>query len=638
MVIKGLPYQTTSCATCRRPDSSYAIVSFHGLQLGYRVKYKVPFTRTDVKIRPIPRASLVPCLITEESVSKAIGRVLSCKRDVEAAAWTKAITTITALRGHFMGVSLLLCNVVVDGLEKSFAGDIPHMKGGSSGRGWDPAVDGGASPQLVAFQRGVFDVQTAARSLALKIESAPTDLRHRVPSLLMLRVNALVAEEGPVPVDSSTNKAVEGAAVHVVAADADLLDADAERGRKRSRVVYASADSSASSAAECSSETDVFASGDDDGFDLPRAVKQPADPVRERDAPLLCYEEALGEPALATTGGRAGADRMRNLSLPLLPHIPGTAASTLKIMEFVRAIVVDPAFVWAPKGSWEAVGTMLAVLRSEDFSIDSLGAALRLPAVTEQRLIRGAVRCLGPGLHANKDLQELLAGVLSGLKERVADYNKWVNDKDDDADAPLNDAAAEALRAEMAAAHPLHTFSHQQYTDSWMLPPASVEVYHSVYGEASDQYDDYLKTGTWAPGLPVIRPMPGFSGEATAMTDSPSCRHQMGEENSHTGGTVGAFCTCAHPKCIGVMVLTGSESQLMPLEFAAQRFVNMPITVVYDFACATYKSALVRLPYFARQLALKCDRFHWRENHTVCSCGMCPDSYVSMDGVNTSSC
>lgn len=64
----------------------------------------------------------------------------------------------------------------------------------------------------------------------------------------------------------------------------------------------------------------------------------------------------------------------------------------------------------------------------------------------------------------------------------------------------------------------------------------------------------------------------------------------------------------------------------------------MPRTIIYDFACATQKSALVRLPYIAPRVALKCDRFHWLENHSDCSCAMCPDSYVSMDAVNTLSC
>eukprot|EP00168_Porphyra_purpurea_P012963 TRINITY_DN3485_c0_g1_i1.p1 TRINITY_DN3485_c0_g1~~TRINITY_DN3485_c0_g1_i1.p1 ORF type:complete len:261 (-),score=27.46 TRINITY_DN3485_c0_g1_i1:88-870(-) len=190
----------------------------------------------------------------------------------------------------------------------------------------------------------------------------------------------------------------------------------------------------------------------------------------------------------------------------------------------------------------------------------------------------------------------------------------------------------------MVGAHPLHTFSHRQYTDEWILPPASVAAYHSGHRDHTDQWDDYLRTGMWAPSLPVLRPMPGFSGASTANTDLPTCVHEMGKEMPHTGGTVSVFSTCEHPKCLGVMVLTGSESHRMPLEFVAQRFVEMPHTIIYDFACATLKSVLVRLPFLARRTALKCNRFHWRQNHTDCSCAMSPDSYISRDGVNTSSC
>lgn len=635
LVIKGLPYDATSCATCRRPDGSYAIVSFDGLQLGYRVRFKVPFNRTDVKIQAIPRASLVPCMITDQAVSRALGRVLSAKRNVTSMASSKAITTVTAMRGHVMAVTLLLGNVTVDGEEKSFAGDTPHLEGGSSPRGWDPTVDGGASTELVAFMRGFFDLRTAARSLSLTIVSAPDDLRRRVPAALMQRINALVVDSGPPRGASPRLVAVEQDVAEEGQDDAGLHAADSERGSKRARLTRTASSTSSSSTSDDSSGTDVFDSDGDDGFELPRASKKAAEDVWDRQAPLLSYGEALGEPALATTGGAVGADRSQNLSLPLLRHIPSTTASALKVMEFVRAVVVDPTVVWAPQGSWVAVDELLRVLRSPDFTIMSLAAALKTPAVDEQRLLRGAVDCLGPGLDADPSLRGLLAAVLTGLKARVVEYSKWVEEEDA---SSLDGASTATLREEMAAAHPLHTFTHQQYTDAWLLPPASMETYRCVYDDPTDPSDDYLKTGIWAPGVPVIRPFLGFSGVATANTDLPSCKHEMGKENSHTGGTVGAFCTCAHPKCIGVVVLSGSESQLMPLEFVAQLFVQMPDTIVYDFACATLKSALVRLPYVARRVALKCDRFHWRENHTDCSCAMCPDSYVSLDRVNTSSC
>lgn len=183
LVIKGLPYGTASCETSRRADGSYTIVSFDGLQLGYRIKFKVPFNRSDVKVHAVPRASEAPCLITDDAVSEAIGRVLSAKRDGNDTASTKSIATLPAMRGHVMAIALLYCSVVVDGAPQTLAGDRPHMNCGVTERGWDPEVDGGASPVLVAFLRGVFDVRLTARSLALTIESTAADLRRRGPVL-----------------------------------------------------------------------------------------------------------------------------------------------------------------------------------------------------------------------------------------------------------------------------------------------------------------------------------------------------------------------------------------------------------------------------------------------------------------------
>jgi len=79
----------------------------------------------------------------------------------------------------------------------------------------------------------------------------------------------------------------------------------------------------------------------------------------------------------------------------------------------------------------------------------------------------------------------------------------------------------------------------------------------------------------------VLRPIPSFSGAASANTDLPDCNHLMGTENTHTGGTVGAFCTCSHPKCLVVIGRTGAERQRMPLEFLTQRIVRMPLTIIY---------------------------------------------------------
>jgi len=484
LVIKGFPYDTVSCAKCKRADGSYVIVSFDGLQLGYRVKYKVAFNRTDVKIHPVARASLVPRFITDEAVSKALGHVLSVKKKGLPDAPTKPITTVTAMRGHVMAVTLLLGNVVVGSTEKTFAGAKPHMEGGTAARGWDLIIDGGASEEVVDFLRGVFDVRPAARSLALTILAAAEDLRRRVPAELMARVTALVSDMPP-PVapdaPASLPPDLQGA-VAQTKRDADLHEADAERGRaKRLRREGKSVgDSGSSSSGASTSGSDVFAS-DEDGFDLAPRIKEPTEVEWDKDAPLLKYGEALEEPALGTTGGTIGAERLLNLSLPLQAHIPGTAASTLKILEFVRAILVDPVFVWAPQGSWAAVDAVLEALNAQRFSVELLAAALNLPPVNDQRLLRGAVACLGPGLDANPELRRLLARLLSGLKKRAAEYDKFVACSSQP--AAFDGRVTDALREEMAAAHPLHTFSPEQFTSAWLLPPATVAAYRAVYCE-----------------------------------------------------------------------------------------------------------------------------------------------------------
>ena len=58
LVIKRVPLAVTQCFKCRRPDGSHAVVCFDGLQLGYRVKYKMPFKKTSAKVGAIARASV----------------------------------------------------------------------------------------------------------------------------------------------------------------------------------------------------------------------------------------------------------------------------------------------------------------------------------------------------------------------------------------------------------------------------------------------------------------------------------------------------------------------------------------------------------------------------------------------------
>lgn len=69
-------------------------------------------------------------------------------------------------------------------------------------------------------------------------------------------------------------------------------------------------------------------------------------------------------------------------------------------------------------------------------------------------------------------------------------------------------------------------------------------------------------------------------------------------------------------KHLGVVVLDKSQSQRMPLEFVVQRVASLTGSIVYDFACAALKGALVRLPHVAKTVVLRVDRFHWRKIRT----------------------
>jgi len=235
--------------------------------------------------------------------------------------------------------------------------------------------------ELLASLRGVFDVRTAARSIALTIEAAASDFRRRVPVALMRRVHELVIDLPPPPlvapcVASPLPSLVDPGA-HGSRGDATQPAVEVRRGRKRDRATDTPQRSNSSSSGEAGSGADDFSSDDDDGYDLQRHIPKTPNIVWERDAPLLAYGEALEEPALASTGASAGEQRKLHLSLPLLPHSPSTSASALKFMEFFRAVVVDPIAVWGPQSSWVTVDELVELLRSADFSIPRLAALLR---------------------------------------------------------------------------------------------------------------------------------------------------------------------------------------------------------------------------------------------------------------------
>jgi len=675
LVIDGLPAAVTECLKCRRADGSYKTIGFDGLQVGYGIQHILPFFRTSVRVHAVARASLIAHVITDEAICKALGRVL-VSTAVPSLEASKAITTVAAMRGHVMAITLMVGYPVVDGHEVVLAGPEPHGEGVSRKRGWDPAVDGGARQELFAFFSEVFDCGRVARSLAWAVVGAQYDLRRRVPDVLMRRIEALLKDGGDKQATAEDDKDDEDDNQHENAGIEDTQGAGAS---------VAGGDATAGNGNDWESDAgdDQVAHDDllDEVFGDDYTPTEPLFPNQvewDDTAPLRMYADVLDEPALADTGGARAAARLRDLILPPLPHIPSTAASSIKLVDFMRALVVDPFTVWAPGDQWGAVDALIEALSANDFSLALLAGALARDDVTEQRLLRGAVACLGPAFCLFSRVRELFVGVLTSLKKTCKAYDKHVADATEDADNKTNAAGARGThdeggdvgdsdtggnrgsshtgtggdgddcdeggcigepisRLEMSLAHPSHTFTPQQYTATWLTGEATEAGYRAVYNDATDQGNDYLRSGVWAPGLPCVRAMPGFVGAASAQTDAPDCQHEMGKKNRRTAGTFGVTCNCTHPKCVGVVVLDGAEGQRMPIEFVVQRFATLPDVIVYDFACATLKTALVRLPYVAKRVALRVDRFHWRKNHKDCTKAMCPDSYMTMDGTNTSS-
>jgi len=128
----------------------------------------------------------------------------------------------------------------------------------------------------------------------------------------------------------------------------------------------------------------------------------------------------------------------------------------------------------------------------------------------------------------------------------------------------------------MKEADSSQSFTPAEYQMAYLDPPATAEGFVAVYGDAARRLSDYILSGTWAPSLPAVRALPSFLATPTPATDQPECTHKLPTEQAHTGGAFGMFCTCTHPKCLGVVVLDGAESQRMPIEFIVQRMARLP--------------------------------------------------------------
>jgi len=176
LVIDGLPAAVTQCLKCRREVGSYATIGFDGLQVGYGIQFIIPFVKKIVPMHAVPRASFVAHVITDEAVCKALRRVLSSTA-VPTLDANKAFTTVSAMRGHVMAITLIIGYPLVEGNSVVLAEPTPHAQGVSKKRGWDPSVDCGVRRELSDFFAEVIDCGRVACSLAWTVVGAPADLR-----------------------------------------------------------------------------------------------------------------------------------------------------------------------------------------------------------------------------------------------------------------------------------------------------------------------------------------------------------------------------------------------------------------------------------------------------------------------------
>jgi len=103
-----------------------------------------------------------------------------------------------------------------------------------------------------------------------------------------------------------------------------------------------------------------------------------AAPVRRRH--LSAFESDVADPVLADAGGAAGEARRKRALLRPTVAIAAMAGSADRLVDFARAVAVDPVVAWAPFGDWTA-SQMVAALSAEPFIAADLRLALTHPAV-----------------------------------------------------------------------------------------------------------------------------------------------------------------------------------------------------------------------------------------------------------------
>eukprot|EP00168_Porphyra_purpurea_P009753 TRINITY_DN2392_c0_g1_i7.p1 TRINITY_DN2392_c0_g1~~TRINITY_DN2392_c0_g1_i7.p1 ORF type:complete len:541 (+),score=79.17 TRINITY_DN2392_c0_g1_i7:2286-3908(+) len=459
LVIEGLPLAVSTCARCTRPDAGLRFICFDGLQLGFKIRYKTAMQRVTLKLRPIKRASIMALLVSDSAVARALGSVLSTATTEHEAIRAASVQTLSAVRGHVIALAVLAGDVVVPGGQTNFAGELPFVSGRGGVRGFDPEQDGGVHPALIDFFRELFRCGRAARKVALAILSATREWRAKIPGPLMERVKSIIS---------------------VGDADSDS-DVEADRGAGIAEGVAVASETAA--------------------------------PLMHRQQ-LSELLRAVAGPILADAGGTAGEARRKRALLRPSISIAATAGSADRLVDFARAVAVDPVVVWAPAGDWTAVSQIVTALSAEPFVVADLQAALKHPAVVELRILRGAVLSLYPAVSRQPRVRQDFCNWLLALCETSERYVSFVEkDVEQKVAKDENGNLLISTREQMAAAPVTRAFHPHEYTRRWLRMTETWEQFVGVYGDRATAAVNFLNSGQWAPSFPRIRPMPVlFSG------------------------------------------------------------------------------------------------------------------------------
>ena len=166
----------------------------------------------------------------------------------------------------------------------------------------------------------------------------------------------------------------------------------------------------------------------------------------------------------------------------------------------------------------------------------------------------------------------------------------------------------------------------QQQTPEYRLPEDAQDD-----STTSSRVPDYsVKTGMSFPGRRQYRPLFVFD-----QLEGKQCGKRYAKNSTHSPGLLTAQCVCSNPKLIGFFVMTRAESTALALSMMVMFFQVPPLVLLYDNACNTIASALLRIPWLLLFSFLVVDRFHYK-GHT-CNAFYDADRYRRLDGIKTSS-